>query len=33
VWSDAIVGALIMLLSIPRGRIGERYGGFERYIR
>lgn len=33
VWNDAIVGGLIMLLSIPRGRIGERYGSFERYIR
>jgi NAD(P)-dependent dehydrogenase (short-subunit alcohol dehydrogenase family) len=31
--SVRIVGALIILLSIPRGRIGARYGAFERYIR
>lgn len=33
VWNDAIVGALVILLSFPRGRIGDRYGGFERFIR
>lgn len=33
VWNDAIVGLLVILLSVPRGRIGERYGGFERFIR
>lgn len=33
VWNDAIVGALVILVSLPRGRIGERYGGFERFIR
>lgn len=33
VWNDAIVGALVITLSFPRGRIGERYGGFERFIR
>lgn len=32
-WNDAIVGALVIALSVPRGRIGERYGGFERFIR
>jgi uncharacterized membrane protein len=32
-WSDAIVGALVILLSVPRGRVVERYGGFERFIR
>ena len=32
VWNDAIVGALVILLSVPRGRIGERYGGFEPMI-
>lgn len=32
-WNDLIVGALVILLSIPRGKIGERYGSFERYIR
>ncbi len=33
VWNDAIVGGLVIVLSFPRGRIGERYGGFERFIR
>jgi hypothetical protein len=32
-WNGAVVGALIVVLSIRRGRIGERYGGFERLIR
>jgi uncharacterized membrane protein len=33
VWNDAIVGALVILLSFRRGRIRERYGDFERFIR
>jgi uncharacterized membrane protein len=32
-WNAAIVGALVIVLSVPRGRIGERYGQFERFIR
>ena len=32
-WNDMIVGALVILLSFPRGKIGERYGSYERYIR
>ena len=32
-WSGAIAGALAILLSLPRGRIGERYGSWERFIR
>ncbi|MEO5936025.1 MAG: vitamin K epoxide reductase family protein [Terriglobales bacterium] len=32
-WSDLIAGILVILLSFRRGRIGERYGSFERYIR
>jgi nucleoside-diphosphate-sugar epimerase/uncharacterized membrane protein len=32
-WSDAIVAALVILLSLPRGPVGERYGSFERLIR
>lgn len=32
-WNDLIVGALVVLFSVPRGKIGERYGGFESYIR
>ena len=31
--SDMIAGALVILLSFPRGKIGERYGDFQRYIR
>ncbi|MDO8502001.1 MAG: vitamin K epoxide reductase family protein [Gemmatimonadaceae bacterium] len=32
-WSDAIAGAVVILLSFPRGRVGERYGTWERFIR
>ena len=32
-WSDMIAGALVILLSFRRGKIGERYGSFERYLR
>ena len=32
-WNDALVGGLVILLSFRRGRIGERYGSFERFIR
>ena len=32
-WSDAIVAALVILLSLPRGPVGERYGTWHRYIR
>ncbi len=32
-WSDMIAGALVILLSFPRGKIGEKYGDFARYIR
>jgi hypothetical protein len=32
-WSDAIVGALVILLSLRRGPVGERYGSWERFIR
>jgi hypothetical protein len=32
-WNDVVVGALVVLLSFPRGKIGERYGSFERFIR
>lgn len=31
-WSDVFVGILLVLLSIPRGTIRERYGGWDRYI-
>jgi hypothetical protein len=32
-WSNAIAGALVILLSVPRGPVGERYGTWERFIR
>jgi uncharacterized membrane protein len=32
-WSAAIAGALVILLSFPRGPVGERYGSWERFIR
>jgi ABC-type polysaccharide/polyol phosphate export permease len=32
-WSDAIAAALVILLSLPRGPVGERYGTWERFIR
>jgi hypothetical protein len=32
-WSDAIAGALVILLSFRRGPVGERYGSWERLIR
>ncbi|ODT04561.1 MAG: dTDP-glucose 4,6-dehydratase [Gemmatimonadetes bacterium SCN 70-22] len=32
-WSAAVAGALVILLSLPRGPVGERYGSWERFIR
>ena len=32
-WSDAAVGALIILLSMRRGPVGEQYGSWQRFIR
>lgn len=31
-WSGVFTGLLLMLLSIPRGRIENRYGGWSRYL-
>jgi hypothetical protein len=31
--SGAIVGVLMIMLSLPRGAVGERYGSWERFIR
>jgi hypothetical protein len=31
-WNDLVVGALVIAFSIPRGRVTERFGGFERYL-
>jgi len=31
--SDVIVGALVILLSLKRGPLYERYGSWQRYIR
>ncbi|MEP6574493.1 MAG: vitamin K epoxide reductase family protein [Gemmatimonadota bacterium] len=32
-WSDAIAGILVILLSVRRGPVGERYGSWDRFIR
>ncbi len=32
-WNDMIAGALVILVSFPRGKIGERYGSYQRFIR
>lgn len=32
-WNDLTVGVLVILLSFRRGRVGERYGDFEKFIR
>jgi uncharacterized membrane protein len=32
-WNAVIVGAFVILLSFPRGKIGQRYGSYERFIR
>jgi len=31
--SDLVVGIALILLSLPRGPVGERYGTWDRYIR
>ncbi len=31
-WADVIVGAAIIALSFPRGRINEQFGGWNRYL-
>lgn len=32
-WNDLVIGIFVILLSFPRGKIGERYGDFARFIR
>jgi uncharacterized membrane protein len=32
-WNDVIAGVALILLSLPRGPIGERYGSWQRFIR
>jgi len=32
-WNDLIVGVLVILLSFPRGKIGDLYGDFQKFIR
>ena len=32
-WSNLAAGALVILLSLPKGPVGERYGTWQRYIR
>lgn len=31
-WNDILVGAILILLSFPRGQVRERYGSWDRYI-
>ena len=31
-WSDAVAGAAVILLSLRRGPVGERYGSWDRFI-
>jgi len=31
-WSDLVVGVLLMALSLPRGPVKERYGGWNRWV-
>src|SRR5438876_391001 len=31
-WSDMLVGALVVVLSLRRGRIQERYAGWDRFV-
>jgi SPW repeat-containing protein len=31
-WNGVIVGAVLALLSLPRGKVRERYGSWDRYI-
>ncbi|MCI0460817.1 MAG: vitamin K epoxide reductase family protein [Gemmataceae bacterium] len=31
-WTDVVVGAVLILLSLPRGHVKERYGSWQRYI-
>jgi uncharacterized membrane protein len=32
-WNDMIAGVLVILLSVPQGRVSERYGTWKRFIR
>lgn len=32
-WNDVVAGGLVLFLSLPRGKIGESYGEFDRYIK
>jgi len=31
-WNDVIVGLALILLSLPRGRVRERYGNWQPYV-
>ena len=31
-WNDVVVGILLVLLSLPRGRVRGEYGGWQPYI-
>jgi hypothetical protein len=30
--SDLVVGAVLLLLSLPRGKVTERFGNWDRYV-
>jgi hypothetical protein len=32
-WNSLLVGILVLVLSVPRGTVRERYGGWDRYVR
>jgi len=32
-WNDLTVGVLVILLTVPRGSVRERYGSYGRFIR
>jgi len=32
-WNDLLTGALVIVLSLPRGSVRERYAGWDRMIR
>lgn len=31
-WNDVLIGAILIVLSLPRGKVREQYGGWNRYI-
>jgi len=31
-WNDMVIGAALMLVSLPRSTVQERYGSWDRYV-